>query len=176
MASLVAFFLGIDRFGAVNDVGNSVLGFSAGALSVAAVPSGIARRAIAAPAAAVAVVGAATAVVGSWLILSGTTDYYLAGLVSAAGFALIGGWLVALNAAAEADLRTRPRLRQLGIVTGLIMAVGVIGVVGIVHAEDDLETAPGWLVATGVSWLGTYLLLPLWCFLFAARAARHSGG
>ena len=96
--------------------------------------------------------------------------------MSAAGFALVGGWLVALNAAAEADLRTRPRLRLLGIVTGLIMTVGIVGVAGIVRAEDDLQAAPGWLVATGLSWLGTYLLLPLWCFLFAAPAGRHSSG
>ena len=44
-----------------------------------------------------AVAGAALTVVGSALVVSGTTGFFLAGLVSSLGFAGIGAWLVAAN-------------------------------------------------------------------------------
>jgi hypothetical protein len=100
--------------------------------------------------------------------MSGTTGYYLAGLVSATGFGLIGTWLV------QAGVRTPavPRdLRRLGVAAGAVMTVGLLGVPGILEGVDDMETAPAWLVASGIGWLGTYALMPAWA-LRLRRALR----
>jgi hypothetical protein len=81
-----------------------------------------------------AVVGTIVAVLGSVLVILGITGYFLAGLVSGTGFALIGLWLVAVNhaTAAVTALRLPTRLARLGVVAGAVMAFGFINVPGIV--------------------------------------------
>jgi hypothetical protein len=48
------------------------------------------------------------------------------------------------------------------------MALGLFNIPGIVQGLDDLDAAPIWLLAAGICWAGTYALLPLWAFRFAA--------
>lgn len=160
-ASLGAFFAVGGPFGAINDVGNAVLGVLAGSLAVACHRAGVPGGPSGAVGTAAAVTGAALTVAGSSLVMSGTTGYYLAGLVSATGFGLIGAWLT------HASLRTGPpalprELRTLGAAAGSVMAVGLLSVPGVVEGVDDMETAPAWLVASGIGWLGTYALMPAW--------------
>jgi hypothetical protein len=47
------------------------------------------------------------------------------------------------------------------------MALGIVNVPGILQGMDDQDTAPTWLLAAGVCWAGTYLLLPIWATRFA---------
>jgi hypothetical protein len=52
-------------------------------------------------------------------------------------------------------------------VTGSVMSVGVLALPGILSRVDDPATAPWYVNAALVSWLGTYALFPVWCFWFA---------
>ena len=175
--SLIALFVIGGPLGTINDVGNAVLGLLSGALAV------ILWRSGATPgpghglvASIVAALGAVVTVIGSVLILTDSTGYFLAGLVSSSGFALIGVWLISLN-------RPSRRLGS-GVVAGAVMALGFIGVPGIAMGVDDMETAPVWLLVGGVSWFGTYILFPIWSIRLglgdetprALSAARRDAG
>lgn len=160
-ASLVAFLAVGGPFGALNDAGNAVLGVLAGSLAVACHRAGAQGDTRDALAAGAAVAGSALTVAGSYLVMSETTGYYLAGLVSGTGFGLVGTWL------AHASLRSGPpglppKLRALGVAAGSVMALGLLGVPGVLDGTDDMEAAPAYLVASGLGWLGTYALMPAW--------------
>lgn len=153
--SFILFFIVGGPFGALTDVGNGLQALLCGALAL------LLRTKVPIPAVMLAVVGAATGLVGSYLVMTETTGYFLAGLVSALGFALIGVWLIVI--ARSGDV-TAPRLAQ---VAGAVMALGLVNIPGVLWGLDDQATAPGWLLAAGVSWAGTYLLLPIWALLLA---------
>ena len=92
---LATYFAIQGPFGTINDLGNG----TAGVLS-----AGLAwrlRRQLSGTkgqvAVGAAIVGAALTVTGSALVISETTGFFLAGLVSSLGFAGIGTWLIALN-------------------------------------------------------------------------------
>jgi hypothetical protein len=173
--SLIVFFIVGDPFGTFGDVGNGALGLLSGALAVTLRPAAVAPNpGMKVLASSAAVLGAAIAVVGSVLILWDITGFYLAGLVSGLGFALIGVWLVAFNRWMADDVRQRcpRRLPMVGIVAGAIMAVGFINIPGVVWGLDDMEKAPVWILAGGVNWLGTYVLFPVWSIWFSRALAR----
>lgn len=174
-ACLIIFYAAGEPFGTINDVGNALLGLLSLALA------GLLRRPAPAPAAGpgaapaggsptapprsdrvllgIAAVGAALTVAGTVLVISGITGYYLAGLWSAAGFGLIGVWLVGINR----------RVRPTGMVAGVVMLLGLLGVPGIFMGIDDMDNAPVWTFVAGVSWAGTYLLFPTWSLRLARR-------
>jgi hypothetical protein len=164
LLSLIAFFIVGGPFGLINDVSNAALAALAGTLAVtwlrsAARPSPSLRVTT-----VLALLGVAAAVVGSALIIFDITGYFLAGLVSASGFALVGTWLIAANLPAGIPPGISPSRPQtiLGVVAGSVMAVGFVNVPGIVMGIDDQATAPLWLLAAGPCWAGTYLLMPIW--------------
>ena len=131
-----------------------------------------------------ALVGAAITVVGSPLVVSGTTGFFLAGLVSSVGFAGIGTWLVV----AEQERRARPagpgNCGPSASPPGALMAVGIVAAPGILLRLDDMATAPGWVWIGFVSWLGTYVAYPAWAIwmgivetgLPPVVPARHAAG
>jgi hypothetical protein len=125
-------------------------------------------------ASSIAILGGAITVVGSALILSDTTGFFLAGLVSSVGFAMIGIWLIALNRwlAADAAQQRPGQLVKLGIVAGAVMAVGLINAPGIAMGLDDMDSAPGWILVGNLSWLGTFILFPIWSIWFGHALAR----
>ena len=178
LVSLVAFFAVGGPFGLINDVGNAALGVLAGTLAATWL------RATTEPAArlrtttALALVGGAAAVVGSVLVIYDITGYFLAGLVSASGFALIGTWVIAANLAGGAPLSITLTRRHsiLGLFAGSVMLVGLVNVPGVVMGIDDQGTAPLWLLAAGPCWGGTYLLLPIWCFGLLGRRRDTRAG
>lgn len=174
-ALLVLFFAVGGAFGGINDVGNAVLGILSGLLAVLFWRRGTARTPALAAACVLAVTGSVVAVVGSVLVIWNITGYFLAGLVSSAGFALIGLWLVPLSRslAAEAGQSWPRRLPVFGVVSGVVMALGLIGVPGIVAGYDDINTVPGWILAGGANWLGTYILFPLWCLRVSRSPAAR---
>lgn len=164
LVSLIVFFIVSGPFGFINDVSNAALAALAGTLAVtwlrfAERPSPSLRVTT-----ALALVGVAAAVVGSTLIIFDITGYFLAGLVSATGFALVGIWLIAANLSAEKPPGISPSRPQtiLGAVAGSVMAVGLVNVPGIAMGIDNQATAPLWLLAAGPCWAGTYLLMPIW--------------
>ncbi|MFI7065431.1 hypothetical protein ACIBL3_30850 [Kribbella sp. NPDC050124] len=165
--ALIVFYAVGGAFGAINDVGNAVLGLLSAGLALQSWRSGTLGRAVLVW---IATVGAAITVVGSYLVMTDSTGFFLAGLVSSTGFALIGVWLFAVNRAVNrAADPSRPwaRLRRSGLVAGAVMLVGFINTPGIFMGLDDMQTAPVWTYIGGLSWAGTYLLFPVWSLKLA---------
>ena len=168
---LILLYLGADAAGAVNDVGNGVLGLLSAWLVWRCHQAGLTAGLVFV---GIAALGAVITVIGSILILTDATGFFLAGLVSSLGFAVIGIWLVAVNRRSEEPLPRR--LRTAGLVAGVVMLLGFVGAPGIPMGLDDMETAPGWTYVGGLSWAGTYLLFPLWSLRLARATSVPLGG
>jgi hypothetical protein len=160
-------------FGTINDIGNAATGILSAWLAFRLRPW------IESPARdialAAAVVGGTVAVVGSALVVSRTTGFLLAGLVSSVGFAGIGAWLVVANRRASAAWPRR--LRTVGVAAGLLMAMGIVTLPGIPLRLDDMATAPAWVWIGLTGWLGTFVVFPawaLWLGLVERRAAARA--
>jgi hypothetical protein len=119
------------------------------------------------------VVGAGLTVWGSYLVISGRTGFVLAGSYMTFGFALQGLWLAGLSLAAlQAGDWSRP-LAVLGLVAGLVMALGLLCLPGMIARIDSFTGAPWHLYVGYVGWMGWILLLPAWAiglWRFAASA------
>jgi hypothetical protein len=157
-------------FGTINDIGNAVTGVLSAGLAWRL------RRHISGRAAnvsvAAAIVGAGLTVAGSALVVSGTTGWFLAGLVSSVGFAGIGAWLVVLNRSDAGGAVLPRRLRLLGIAAGALMTVGVVALPGIVLGLDDPAAAPAWVWIAFVGWFGTFVVYPAWAVWLASVETR----
>jgi len=164
LVSLVVFFVVGGPFGFINDVSNAALALLAGALAATWLRSATRTSPSLRVTTVLALVGAAVAVVGSVLIVLDVTGYFLAGLVSASGFALVGTWLIAANLSVDKPPGIGSSRGQtiLGVVAGAVMALGLLNLPGIAMGVDDQATAPPWLLAVGLCWGGTYLLMPIW--------------
>ena len=118
---------------------------------------------------AAATVGGTLMIIGSVLIIFDITGWYLAGLVSSAGSALIGIWLLVANRLQRYSARLPGRLIMLGMTAAIFMILGWLAVPGVVARIDDPQLAP-WFVNAGLSsWMGTYLLYPVWCLWLSRR-------
>lgn len=170
---LGTFFAVQGPFGTINDIGNAATGVLSGVLAWRM------RRQVAgtvgAIAVAAAVVGAAITVVGSSLVVSGTTGFLFAGLVSSVGFAGIGAWLVVLNRSADQEAAWPGALRTIGVVAGALMAAGILTLPAISAGYDDMETAPAWIWIAFVSWLGIYVVYPAWAIAMGILEGRRAG-
>jgi hypothetical protein len=161
IAALVLFYVRATPFGFINDVGNGLIGILSAVLSIL-----LHRRVGAWVGVAAAVIGAAVAVWGSWLVMSGTTGFLLAGFVSTIGFGLIGVWLAFVAWSPIADAWSR-RLLQLGRVAAVSMIVGgVAALPGALMGIDSFAAAPPWVWLFSLGWLGTYALYPAWSLSF----------
>jgi hypothetical protein len=176
VACLATYFAVRGPFGTINDLGNATTGVLSGWLAWRL------RGQLSGPAGGIAVgaalVGAAITVVGSALVVSGTTGFLFAGLVSSVGFAGIGAWLVIVNRSAGAAAAWPRRLRTLGIVAGGLMAVGIVTAPGIPLGLDDMVTAPVWVWIGSLGWLGTYVIYPAWAIWMGTvqtRLVRRAG-
>jgi len=176
--SLIVFFVVGAPFGLINDVGNAALAVLAGVIAVGSLRSSENRSTTLRIATTLAILGMIVAVVGSVLVIFDITGYFLAGLVSAAGFALIGSWLVAVNRSRTGSpvQRLSPRQARLGIVAGAVMAIGFVNVPGILMGIDDMDAAPRWLLAAGICWMGTYLLMPIWSIWLSRASTPPDAG
>jgi hypothetical protein len=152
--SLALFFVVQGPFGTINDVLNGVLAILSGALAWSL--SGSAALVY------VAFLGALIAIAGSVLVVTGITGFFLAGLVSSAGFALIGAWLLWYSWSLGSPLA----LRWLGVAAGALMVLGIVVLPGIAMRLDDMNKAPAWIWIGFVSWLGIYAALPAWSIWF----------
>ena len=105
-------------------------------------------------------------------IILDITGWYLAGLVSSVGSALIGIWLLIANRLHRRAPELPRGLIMLGMTTGIFMIIGWLALAGVIARIDDPQLAP-WYVSTGLlNWMGTYLLYPIWCLWLS----RRSGG
>ena len=157
---LATYFVVGGPFGTINDMGNAATGVLSGWLAwrLRRPPDGGTDIATAA-----ALVGATLTVAGSALVITGTTGWLYAGMVSGLGFAGIGTWLVLLNRSVRGQAAAwSPRLRTLGVIAGGLMAIGVATAPGILLGLDDVATAPAWIWVGFVSWLGIYVAYPAW--------------
>jgi Zn-dependent protease len=69
---------------------------------------------------------------------------------------------------------SRP-LARLGLATGVVLIIGLIVAPGIVLGLDDMESAQWWVWVGFVSWLGIFVLLPIWSISLGAILRRASG-
>jgi len=119
---------------------------------------------------ALAVIGALVAVWGSVLVMSGRTGFMLAGFYTGAGFALIGLLMAALSFTPRGNALPAG-LATFGIVTGLLMALGLAGVPGILRSIDAWDGLPMTLTTLwGIGWMATLLIQPVWFYLLAKWA------
>lgn len=167
---LATFYAVQGPFGTLNDLGNATTALLSAGLAWRLrreLRSGVGR-----PALGAAIVGATVAVVGSALVVSGTTGFFLAGLVSSVGFAGIGAWLIVFNRRVGEEAG-RPRgLRRLGVIAGTMMAFGVASAPGVVLRLDNMATAPAWVWIGFVGWFGTFVAYPAWAIWLGAVEAR----
>jgi hypothetical protein len=147
--TLGVFFAVGGPFGTLNDVLNGLLAVLSGYLAWR-----LSGRTVFVY---VALLGEVIAVIGSILVIFNVTGFFLAGLVSSLGFALIGLWLLTYCWSLEAS-----SLRWLGVAAGALMLIGVAVIPGIVLRLDDMSKAPPWIWVGFVSWLGIYVAYPAW--------------
>jgi hypothetical protein len=174
--SLGLFFALGQPFGSLNDAGIGLVAVLIAGLAgllhsqyraAAPVPSHLALLA--------AVLGAAVTVWGSYLVISGRTGFVLAGLYMTFGFGLQGLWLAGLGLTALQGGDWPRWLAWLGLVTGAIMAIGLLCLLGIAARIDSFSAAPWHVYAGYLGWLGWNLLLPVWAaglWRFAVAVAR----
>ena len=168
VASLIIFYIiSSGPFGFISDVANGLMGLLSIALAWLWVPersTGWSMLAIAA-----ATVGAMATVAGSILIIFDVTDWYLAGLVSSVGNALIGIWLVVSNRLHRQATDLPRGLIMLGVTAGIFMIIGLLALPGVLAGIDDPQVAPLYVNAGLLNWMGTYLLYPAWCLWLSRR-------
>jgi hypothetical protein len=111
-----------------------------------------------------ALAGGAIAAFGSVLAATEATNWFRAQLYVAAGYALMGVWLIILNISADAVDSFPNRAVNMGILAGAVMALGFAAIPGIVLGADSERSAP-WLsrVVGRAGYLGAQALYPLWC-------------
>ena len=154
-------------FGKVNDVFNSIIGISSVILAWLLYAEHHARSPLMSQVALLlALIGAIFTVIGSILIIFGFTDFVLAGWYTGIGNALIGLWLVAFCYSLLSGDTLPHNLVIFGLVVGAFMAVGLIGIPGILAGIDSMESMPWYLYIAFFGYLGTYLLYPIWTIWF----------
>jgi len=157
---ILMFALKSGPLGTLNDICNGL----AALLSVALALTLHSRFAhlnppLASAALAAVLLGALLAVIGSVLVMSGRTGFFLAGMFTMTGYALIGLWLFALM---RGGVLPQP-LMSFGVITGAVMLLGLAAVPSIFMRIDSFETAAWhtWLGQAG--FVGWAILYPIWC-------------
>ena len=168
---LATYFAVQGPFGAISDIGTATTGVLSAGLAWRLRHQ--VRGRLADLGVGAAIVGAGLTVVGSALVVSGTTGFFLAGLVSSVGFAGIGAWLVLLNKGDAVPAVPSPSLRTLGTAAGALMALGIVSAPGIVLGLDDMATAPAWVWIGLLGWLGIFVAYPAWAIWLANVELRH---
>jgi len=112
-----------------------------------------------------ALIGALVAIVGSVLVIFKFTDWVLAGLYTATGYAMIGLWVIGLNYAARQGSFLPGGMSTFGLVLGVVMLLGFAAVPDLIKGTDSLEAMSPvvnglWQTAS----LGWLFLYPIWCF------------
>ena len=114
----------------------------------------------------IAMLGAILVMVGTGLAISGVKGWFLSGLYMASGNAMIGLWLLGLNYSALRDNSFPQSLVIFGLISGVILALGLVTIPGIFRGIDTQEYE---LTIFNYIWwagsLGYLALYPTWCIL-----------
>jgi hypothetical protein len=150
-------------FGTVNDVFNSIVGISGAVIAWMLYTEHHAKSPFMSQIAlALAMVGAIFTIVGSVLVIYGFTEFVLASWYSGMGYALIGLWLVIFCYSMQRSDVLPHKLIMFGLITGVLMAVGLLGIPGIFAGIDSMESLPWYLNISFFGYLGTSILYPIW--------------
>jgi len=161
---IILFYTVGQPFGTLNDLCIGLAAILSAVLAWLMYPGHHAQSPHLSPLALVAaLVGALVVAVGSVLVVSGVTGWFLAGLYMTAGNALIGLWLIGLSYSARQSGSWPHGLAVFGLVAGVIMAVGLVAVPGILGGVDAQAAAPWYVNAGYAGGLGWLILYPIWC-------------
>lgn len=169
---LVVYYAVGGPFGTLNDLANALIGV----LSAVLATQTAARFRVPAPAVAAAGAGAAIMVVGSWLVITERTGWVLAGLVSAAGAAALGAWLITVNVTAARAGKLSLPVAQLGAVSGALMTASFLVLPEILAGVDLWEDLHWYGIVGFVGWLGLYVGYPVWSALLARDSGQRRTG
>lgn len=170
LVTLILFFVGLfqsirslSSLGSLNDALNALTGLLGAVLATVLHP---ALNRLAPRSSSILLmsvwVGALAITFGSWLIISGRSDVELSSYYFFFGNGLIGIWLWMLNRIARMQSAWPPDRTRWGLVAGAFMMLGLLGLYGILSGSDGEEYAP-LVMVSGISFLGTGILYPLWC-------------
>jgi hypothetical protein len=166
LALLILFFTVGGPFGKLNDVCNGLTGILSGVLAWMLRTKFYGRLPFLNYALILPLIGALAVALGSVLIIFDITGWYLAGLYTSAGYALIGLWLLALNSLVRQISPWPYGLVNFSMIIGIIMALGLLTIPGIVNRIDAWESGPWYINYVGQAGSMGYLLLyPIWCIL-----------
>jgi hypothetical protein len=166
LAFIILFFTIGQPFGTLNDIFIGVTAVLGGALALMLYIENHAQSPLSSQIVlALALLGAIVVVIGTILVTFGVTGWYLAGLYTAAGYALIGLWVFVLSWSVHQSGDWPDGLAVFGLVVGAVMVLGMAGIPGIFKGIDAWDAAP-WYVNIGqVGGLGYLVLYPIWCVL-----------
>jgi hypothetical protein len=114
----------------------------------------------------IAMLGAILVMVGAVLSISGVRGWFLSGLYMAAGNGMIGLWLLALSYSALRGNLIPQSLVVFGLISGVILALGLVTIPGIFRGIDTQEYKL--TIFNSIWWaspLGYLALYPIWCIL-----------
>ena len=111
-----------------------------------------------------ALVGAFIAALGAVAAATSAVSWFLAQLYVASGYALIGLWLIIITISGGDALSLPHRVVSMGWFAGVVMALGLAALPGVLRRTETEQAAP-WLIrnigrAGNLGWL---LLFPMWC-------------
>ena len=162
---LALFFAVGEPFGTLNDSFSAFLGVASAVLAWRLYTAYHTSRPLLSQAGVVlAWVGAAVAVIGSVLVIFRFTGWLLAGFYTGLGYAFLGVWLAVFCCTARLDGAFPDRLLTFGLVTGILMAFGVMSLLGITAGIDAMAAMPWYLNVAYVGYLGSilYLIWLIW--------------
>jgi len=165
MIFIALFYAVGSPFGTLNDIGNGLMALLSGGLAWALYAYDQEKLTTLDKALPIlALIGMVVAIIGSVLVIFKFTDWILAGLYTATGYALIGLWVIGLNYAARQSDFLPQGLSMFGLVLGAMMLFGFAAVPGLLKGIDSLE---GMHPVINVLWqaasLGWLFLYPMWC-------------
>jgi len=163
---LILMYVVNNSFGKVNDVFNSIIGISSMVLAWMLYAEHHAKSPVISQIALVLVIaGALFTIVGSILIIFGFKSFVMAGWYTGIGYALIGLWLMLWSYSMLSTGVIPHSLVVFGIIVGAFMAVGLLGIPGIITRIDSMESLPRYLYLAFLGYLGVYILYPIWTIL-----------
>jgi len=154
-------------FGPINDVLNGIAAILSAVLAWMLYAQHHSRSPLMSQVAlGLAVLGAILAAVGSVLVIFRFTGFVLAGWFTGLGYALLGLWLAAFCYSMLGNEVFPNKLIAFGIVTGIVMAMGILSLTGILSRIDSMEALPWYLNVAYLAFLGIYILYPIWGIWF----------
>jgi len=170
LVTLLLFFVGLvqnirslSSLGSLNDALNALTGLLSAVLAAVLHPALHRLAPRSSPILLMSAWAGALAITfGSWLIITGRSDVELSSYYFFFGNGLIGIWLWMLNRIARLQAAWPPNLTCWGLVAAGFMMVGLLGLYGILSGSDGEGHSP-LVMFSGISFLGTGILYPLWC-------------